>query len=77
MAGLQSGESCLMIDSVVWAQYITVTDRHTDSHVVTAIAALMQHVSGSKNIGSPCRRSRTLVNAHKAHFSEAFLTTAV
>jgi len=33
-----------MIDSVVWAQYINVTDRHThthtDSHVATAIAAV-------------------------------------
>jgi len=26
----------MMIDSVVWAQYINVTDRHTDSHVATA-----------------------------------------
>jgi len=33
MAGLQSGEGRTMIDSVVWAQYINVTDRHTDSHV--------------------------------------------
>jgi len=28
MAGLQSGEGCMMIDSVVWAQYINVTDSH-------------------------------------------------
>jgi len=40
MAGLQSGEDRMMIDSVVWAQYINVTDRHTDSHVATANAAL-------------------------------------
>jgi len=39
MAGLQSGEGHTMIDSVVWAQYINVTDRHTDSHVATANAA--------------------------------------
>jgi len=32
MAGLQSGEGRMMIDSVVWAQYINVTDRHTDKH---------------------------------------------
>jgi len=38
MAGLQSGEGCMTIDSVVWAQYINVT--HTHSHVVTAIATL-------------------------------------
>jgi len=28
----------MMIDSVVWAQYINVTDRHTDSHVALANA---------------------------------------
>jgi len=28
----------MMVDSVVWAQYINVTDRHTDSHVATANA---------------------------------------
>jgi len=28
MAGLQSGEGRMMIDSVVWAQYINVTDTH-------------------------------------------------
>jgi len=39
MAGLQSGEGRVMIDSVVWAQYINVTDRHTDSHVAIANAA--------------------------------------
>jgi len=39
MAGLQSREGRMMIDSVVWAQYINVTDRHTDSHVAIANAA--------------------------------------
>jgi len=29
MAGLRSGEGRLMIDSVVWAQYINVTDTQT------------------------------------------------
>jgi len=29
MAGLQSGEDSMMIDSVVWAQYINVTDTQT------------------------------------------------
>jgi len=38
MAGLQYGEGRMMIDSVVWAQYINVTDTQTDSHVVTPIA---------------------------------------
>jgi len=39
MAGLQSGEGCMTIDSVVWAQYINVTDTQTDSHVAIANAA--------------------------------------
>jgi len=30
MAGLQSGEGRMMIDSVVWAQYINATNRYTD-----------------------------------------------
>jgi len=36
MAGLQSGEGRMMIDSVVWEQYInvkthsTIRDKHTD-----------------------------------------------
>jgi len=38
MAGLQSSEGRMMIDSVVWAQYISATD--TDSHVAIAMAAL-------------------------------------
>jgi len=29
MAGLQSGEGRIMIDSVVWAQYINMTDTQT------------------------------------------------
>jgi len=32
MAGLQSGEGRMMIDSVVWAQYINVTDTLTTTH---------------------------------------------
>jgi len=40
MAGLQSGEGRLVIDSVVWAQYSNLTDRHTDSHVAIANAVL-------------------------------------
>jgi len=30
MAGLQFGDGRMMIDSVVWTQYINVTDRQTD-----------------------------------------------
>jgi len=32
MAGLQSGAGHTMITSIVWAQYINVTDTQTDSH---------------------------------------------
>jgi len=31
MTGLQSGEGRMMIDSVVWAQYINVTDTQADT----------------------------------------------
>jgi len=31
MAGLQSGDDGMMIDSVVWAQYVDVTDIATQS----------------------------------------------
>jgi len=34
----------MMTDSVVWAQHISVTDRHTDSHVATANAAITHYV---------------------------------
>jgi len=44
MAGLQSGEDRIMIDSVVWAQYIDVTDTQplfvADRQVAIANAAL-------------------------------------
>jgi len=46
MAGLQSGEGRMMIDSVVWAQYINATDRHTDSDV--AIARDTLYVGGKQ-----------------------------
>jgi len=52
MAGLQSREGHMMIDSVVWAQYINVTntqtDRQTDSHVDIANAALRYCVGQQK-----------------------------
>jgi len=32
MAGLQTGEGCMTIDSVVWAQYTNVTDRQPRRH---------------------------------------------
>jgi len=40
IAGLEPGEGRTTIDSVVWAQYINVSDRQTDSHVAIANAAL-------------------------------------
>jgi len=36
MAGLQSAEGRMMIDSVVWAQYINVTDRQTTRIITIA-----------------------------------------
>jgi len=53
MAGLQSGEGRTMIDSVVWAQYINVTDAHTDSHVAIATAA-PTHFVGRQHIDELC-----------------------
>jgi len=48
--GLQYGEGRMMIDSVVLAQYINVTDKHTDSHVAITNAALRTGV-GRQNPG--------------------------
>jgi len=39
----------MMIDSVVWVQYINVTDTHTDSHVAIANAAPTHGVGWKKN----------------------------
>jgi len=56
MAGLQSGEGRTMINSVIWAQYINVTDTHTDSHVTTATATLTRCVRATIMIlASPFR----------------------
>jgi len=44
-AVLQYGEGRMMIDSVVWVQYIK-RDRHTDSHVAIANAA--NHTPGCR-----------------------------
>jgi len=43
---MAEGEGCIMIDSVVWAQYINVTD----SHVAIAIAAPPHCVGRQKHI---------------------------
>jgi len=54
MAGLQSGKGRMMIDSVIWAQYINVTHTHThtDSHVAIANAALTHCVGRQKSVKS-------------------------
>jgi len=49
-AGLQSGEGRMMIDSVVWAQCINVTDTQTDREVTVANAATT-HCVGQQKIG--------------------------
>jgi len=47
MAGLQSGEGRVMIDSVVWAQDINVTDTHTQPRRHSKCRQRM--ASGDKN----------------------------
>jgi len=42
MAGLQSGEGRMMIDSVVWAQYINVTNTQPRRHSKCRSNALRQ-----------------------------------
>jgi len=49
MAGLQSDEGRMMIDSVVWAQHINVTDTQTHSHVATA-NAMPRHRVGRQSV---------------------------
>jgi len=50
MSGLQSGDDKMMINSVVWAQYINVTDTKTDSHIAIANAAPTHCVGWQKII---------------------------
>jgi len=40
MTWLQSGKGRMMIDSVVWAQYINVTDTQTTTAFVLLLAAI-------------------------------------
>jgi len=55
ITGLQSGEGRMMIDSVVWAQYINATDAQTDtqtnSHVAIVNAAPMHWRRAAKTSG--------------------------
>jgi len=56
LAGLQSGEGRMVIDVVVWTQYINVTDtqtdRQTDSHVAIENAAPTHCVERQKWVRS-------------------------
>jgi len=47
MAGLQSGEGCKMIDSVIWAKYINMTDTRTATSPQQMV--LQSTASGGKN----------------------------
>jgi len=70
MAGLQSGEGHTMIDSVVWAQYVNVTDtqnpRHRSKCCVNALCRaaktmeLIKTVFGIETLGAQetCRHIR-------------------
>jgi len=49
--GLQSGLGCMMIDSVVWAQYINATDTQTDSRVAITNATPKHCVGWQKVAG--------------------------
>jgi len=49
-----------MIESVVWAQYINVTDRHTDSHVAIANAAPTDCVGRQKRRYGKSEESATM-----------------
>jgi len=51
MAGLQSGEGRMMIDFVVWAQYINVTDTETATSPEQMLCQCT--VSGGKNKQTP------------------------
>jgi len=50
MAELQSGKGCMMIDSVIWTQYIKVTETHTDSHVAVAANPAPTHCTERQNV---------------------------
>jgi len=49
MAGLQSGVGRTMIESVVWAQHINVTDTHTDTHTDSHVAIALRTGVGLRN----------------------------
>jgi len=54
MAELQSGEGHMMINPVVWAQYINVTDRQTGKYIAIATAAVMHYATGGKKLVVDC-----------------------
>jgi len=66
MAGLQCAEGRMIIDLVVWAQYInvidTLTHKQPHSHVAIAIAALTHCVVRQKNTKTDGQRDRQRVS---------------
>jgi len=68
MAGLQAGESRMMIDSVVWAQYINVPDAQTDRQPLAIGPYQMprqRSASGGKNL------LQTIVRLHRQPITDA------
>jgi len=68
MAGIQPGEAHIVIDSVVWAQYInatdTQTDKQTDSHTSLYQLPHQRIASRGKNSNrSVCKFAVTLPNS--------------
>jgi len=51
MAGLQSGEGRMIIDSVAWAQYINVTDTQTHRKPHSIANAVPTHVLRAAETG--------------------------
>jgi len=77
VAGLQSGEGHIMMESAVWAQYINVTDRQTDSHVVTAIAALTYFVRAAKQVLFPVNMQQVISHLKDVSIQATFAVTLV
>jgi len=62
MAGLQSGEGRMMFDSVVWAQYVNVTDRQTDRQTRRDSNAEPKHCVWRQK-----SESRPIIRPHRKH----------
>jgi len=64
MAGLQSGDGRMMIDSVVWTQYFNMTDTQTDSKPrrhSKCCANALHRVAKTKALQSQALHSRLAV----------------